>query len=202
MIDDVMLRSTMFERLATRTLKGSIVPALLGISASTILRDRLSDSATLVSSGLLSVESDGDVTIVDRLRRLATVPGSAGLDVHRLLLDAAPASELEWTDFGHIAEGIGVMVVEFIDILLRRGSARGLESLICGFYQSIRNQGISGVQIKPERHIVEYMPDMNIYIVLILPREQSFTVFLFQYDGWQNCILRQAELTAQSSHGP
>ena len=36
MIDDVMLRSTMFERLATRTLKGSIVPALLGISASTI----------------------------------------------------------------------------------------------------------------------------------------------------------------------
>ena len=104
MIDDVMLRSTMFERLATRTLKGSIVPALLGMSASTI-RDRLSDSAPLVSSGLLSVESDGDVTVVDRLRRLATVPGSAGLDVHRLLLDAAPASELEWSDFGHIAEG-------------------------------------------------------------------------------------------------
>ena len=104
MIDEVLLRSTMFDRLATRTLKGSLVPALLGVSASTI-RDRLSDGAPLVSSGLVSVERDGDVTIVDRLRRLATVPGSAGLDASRLLLDAAPASELEWSDFDHIAEG-------------------------------------------------------------------------------------------------
>ena len=87
MVDDVMLRSTMFERLATRTLKGSIVPALLGISASTI-RDRLSDSAPLVRSGLLSVESDGDVTIVDRLRRLATVPAVTA--PYRLRAKAAP----------------------------------------------------------------------------------------------------------------
>ena len=129
MIDDVMLRSSMFERLATRTLKGSIVPALLGISASTI-RDRLSDSAPLVSSGLLSVESDGDVTIVDRLRRLATVPGSAGLDVHRLLLDAAPASELEWSDFGHITEGR-----DHIERLIRgalRSGAKGVNVLLFG----------------------------------------------------------------------
>ena len=129
MIDDVMLRSTMFDRLATRTLKGSIVPALLGISASTI-RDRLSDSAPLVSSGLLSVESDGDVTIVDRLRRLATVPGSAGLDVHRLLLDAAPASELEWSDFGHIAEGRD-HIERLIHGALRSG-AKGVNVLLYG----------------------------------------------------------------------
>ena len=58
-----------------------------------------------MSSGLVSVERDGDVTIVDRLRRLATVPGSAGLDASRLLLDSAPKSELEWSDFEHIAEG-------------------------------------------------------------------------------------------------
>ena len=104
MIDEVLLRSTLFKRFATRTLKGSIVPALLGVSASAI-RDRLSDSAPLVRSGLVSVERDGDVTIVDRLRRLATVPGSVGLDASRLLLDAAPVSELEWSDFDHIAEG-------------------------------------------------------------------------------------------------
>ena len=104
MIDEVLLRSTLFERLATRTLKGSIVPALPGVSASTI-RDRLSDSAPLVSSGLVSVDRDGEVTIIDRLRRLATVSGSAGLDASRLLLDPAPASELEWSDFEHIAEG-------------------------------------------------------------------------------------------------
>ena len=46
-----------------------------------------------------------EVTIIDRLRRLATVSGSAGLDASRLLLDAVPASELEWSDFEHIAEG-------------------------------------------------------------------------------------------------
>ena len=103
MIDEVLLRSTLFERLATRTLKGSMVPALLGVSANAV-RDRLSDGAPLVSSGLVSIERDGDVTIVDRLRRLATVPGSAGLDVNRLLLDAAPVSELQWADFDHIAE--------------------------------------------------------------------------------------------------
>ena len=38
-------------------------------------------------------------------RRPAARPGSAGLDVNRLLLDAAPGSELEWADFDHIAEG-------------------------------------------------------------------------------------------------
>ena len=36
MIDEVLLRSTLFESLATRTLKGSMVPALLGVSANTV----------------------------------------------------------------------------------------------------------------------------------------------------------------------
>ena len=58
-----------------------------------------------MSSGLVVIDSDGDITPVDRLRRLATVHGGAGLDVNRLLLDAAPESELEWADFDHIAEG-------------------------------------------------------------------------------------------------
>ena len=129
MIDEVLLRSTMFERLATRTLKGSLVPALLGVSASTV-RDRLSDGAPLVSSGLVSVERDGDVTIVDRLRRLATVPASAGLDASRLLLDPAPASELEWSDFDHIAEGR-----DHIERLIQgalRTSAPGVNILLYG----------------------------------------------------------------------
>ena len=32
-----------------------------------------------------------------------TVPGDASLDVHHLLLGAASASELEWSDFAHAA---------------------------------------------------------------------------------------------------
>ncbi|MDE0050463.1 MAG: AAA family ATPase [Rhodospirillales bacterium] len=129
MIDEVLLRSTMFERLASRTLKGSVVPALLGVSAGTV-RDRLSDGVPLVSSGLVSVERDGDVTIVDRLRRLATVPASAGLDASRLLLDPAPRSELEWSDFDHIAEGR-----DHIERLIRgalRTSAPGVNILLYG----------------------------------------------------------------------
>ncbi|MDE0387622.1 MAG: AAA family ATPase [Rhodospirillales bacterium] len=129
MIDEVLLRSTMFERLASRTLKGSVVPALLGVSAGTV-RDRLSDGVPLVSSGLVSVERDGDVTIVDRLRRLATVPASAGLDASRLLLDPAPRSELEWSDFDHIAEGR-----DHIERLIQgalRTSAPGVNILLYG----------------------------------------------------------------------
>ena len=80
------------------------MPALLGVSANAV-HGRLTDRAPLVSSGLVAIDSDGDVSAVDRLRRLATVPGRAGFDVNRLLLDPAPASELEWSDFDHIAEG-------------------------------------------------------------------------------------------------
>ena len=67
---------------------------------------RLAHGAPLASSGLVVIDRDGDLTFVDRLRRLAAVSGgSAGPDVNRLLLDAAPGSELEWADFDHIAEG-------------------------------------------------------------------------------------------------
>ena len=83
-----------------------------------------------MSSGLVTIDRDGDVAIVDRLRRLATVPGSAGLDASRLLLDAAPASELEWSDFDHIAEGR-----DHIERLIQgalRTSATGVNILLYG----------------------------------------------------------------------
>ena len=102
LVDEIFLR--VGRRTMPLNVRGAAMPALLGISAGAI-HNRLADRAPLVSSGLVSIDGDGDVTIVDRLRRLATVPGSAGLDASRLLLDAAPASELEWSDFDHIAEG-------------------------------------------------------------------------------------------------
>ena len=102
MVDDIFGRAS--KRVAPLNVRGVAIPSLLGVSAGAVHR-RLAHGAPLVSSGLVVIDSDGDITPVDRLRRLTTVPASAGLDVNRLLLDAAPGSELEWADFDHIAEG-------------------------------------------------------------------------------------------------
>ena len=76
--------------------------ALLGVSVGTVHR-RFANGAPLVRSGLVSIDNDGDLIVVSRLHRIATVPGETSVDVHRLLLPSAPASELEWSDFDHIA---------------------------------------------------------------------------------------------------
>ena len=54
-------------------------------------------------SGCLSVDEDGDVVLSRRLERLATAPDKGG-DVRRLLLGTCSPTELEWSDFGHLAE--------------------------------------------------------------------------------------------------
>ena len=102
MVDDIFGRAS--RRLAPLNVRGAAIPSLLGVSPGAVHR-RLAHGAPLVSSGLVVIDSDGDMTPVDRLRRLTAVPDRAGLDVNRLLLDAAPGSELEWADFDHIAEG-------------------------------------------------------------------------------------------------
>ena len=99
MIDDVFRSSRRFTPL---NVQGPALPMLLGVSANTV-QGRLRADAPLVRSGLLSVDSDGDLKALDRLSRLAAAPAGSGTDVHRLLLDAAPASELEWSDFDHVA---------------------------------------------------------------------------------------------------
>ena len=100
MVDDVFRppRDTM----TPLNIREATLPTLLGISANTIHR-RLRKDAPLIRLGLVSIDSDGDLNLVNRLYRLATVPGGADLDVHRLLLDAASPGELEWRDFDHVA---------------------------------------------------------------------------------------------------
>ena len=100
-VDEIFVRTS--RRTMPLNVRGAAMPALLGVSAGAV-HSRLAGGAPLVSAGLVSIDEDGDVTVVDRLRRLATMPGRSGIDVNRLLLDAAPASELEWSDFDHIAE--------------------------------------------------------------------------------------------------
>ena len=100
MVDDVFgLNCRLLNPL---NLKRPALPMLLGVSANTVHR-RFRNEAPLVRSGLVSIDSDGDLDIVNRLYRLVTVPGDASLDVHHLLLGAASASELEWSDFDHVA---------------------------------------------------------------------------------------------------
>ena len=95
MIDNVFQRYSF-------NLKGPALSALLGVSANAIL-DRLRADAPLVRSGLVCIDSDdGDLTLVNRLRRLATIPGGPELDVNRLLLGETSPSELEWRDFDHL----------------------------------------------------------------------------------------------------
>ena len=100
MIDDVFRAPRRF--MAPLNIQGPALPALLGVSANTV-QARLRADAPLVRSGLVCVDSDGDLKALDRLNRLAAAPAGSGTDVHRLLLDAAPASELEWPDFDHVA---------------------------------------------------------------------------------------------------
>ena len=79
---------------------------VLGISAGT-LRRRLAQDSPLVRSGLVSVDDDGDFNLLHRLSRLAHAPAGTGTDVQQLLFDKAPAAELEWSDFDHVAVGRG-----------------------------------------------------------------------------------------------
>lgn len=100
MVDDVFGLNG--RHLNPLNLKGPALPMLLGVSANTVHR-RFRNDAPLVRSGLVSIDNDGDLDIVNRLHRLSTVPGDASLDIHHLLLGAASASELEWSDFDHVA---------------------------------------------------------------------------------------------------
>ena len=79
-----------------------MLPCLLGLSSGKVY-SRFAPDAPLVTSGLMSIDDDGDVTILDRLTRLHWLPQEAGSDVQRLLLDEAGAGELHWSDFDHIA---------------------------------------------------------------------------------------------------
>ena len=79
-----------------------MLPCLLGLSSGKVY-GRFAPDAPLVTSGLMSIDGDGDVTILDRLTRLHWLPQEAGSDVQRLLLDEAGAGELHWSDFDHVA---------------------------------------------------------------------------------------------------
>ena len=105
------------------------VANVLGISMGT-LRRRLATDAPLVRSGLVSLDDDGDFKLLDRLMRLARSPAHKGKDVRLLLFDEAPAAELEWQDYDHVAAGRD-HVERLIQGALKTGE-RGVNVLIYG----------------------------------------------------------------------
>ena len=80
-----------------------VMPDLLGLSYGACSA-RLNPGAPLSRSGLVSVEDDGDIKLVDRLKRLAYAATDSTSSVGQLLFGAAPPSELLWSDFDHVAE--------------------------------------------------------------------------------------------------
>ncbi|MCY4614653.1 MAG: ATP-binding protein [Nitrospira sp.] len=102
MVDDVFdARSR--RKMAKLNVKGIFLRYLLDRSVHTI-HSRFKPDAPLLRSGLLSIDSDGEVNLMDRLHRLAVTAGEADLDPTSLLLGTTTPSELDWSDFDHLAQ--------------------------------------------------------------------------------------------------
>ena len=128
MIDDVFdMRSR--RKMAKLNVKGIFLRYLLDRSVDTI-HSRFKPDGPLLRSGLLSIDSDGEVNLMDRLHRLAVTSGEADLDPTSLLLGATTPSELEWSDFDHLAQDR-----DHVEGLLKgalRSGASGVNILLYG----------------------------------------------------------------------
>ena len=76
----------------TLNVDSPVIPWMLGICPGAV-RKRLSSNATLIRSGLVSLDNDGEASAVDRLRRLAWA-ADGGIDVRRLLIGKPRPTEL------------------------------------------------------------------------------------------------------------
>ena len=99
LVDDVLISPSRWHDV---NIGGRALPLLLGHSAGAIVR-RLHGDAPLIRTGLVSVDEDGDMKAIDRLNRLARAPAEAGSEVNRLLFDVAPRTDLQWSDYDHVA---------------------------------------------------------------------------------------------------
>ena len=127
MADDVLVRAYRQHRSLNFNILA--MSAFLALSANTI-RSRFAGDASLVRSGLVSTDDDGDIEVVKRLNRLDTAPAADGRDVTGLLLGAASGSELEWSDFDHL--GLARDHIENVIGSALRTGAGGVNVLLYG----------------------------------------------------------------------
>ncbi len=102
MVDDVFDVNTRHS--SKLNTKGYILRYLLDKNSAHTILSRFKPDAPLLQSGLISIDSDGDLKVMDRLYRLAVTPGEADLDPTRLLLGTTTPSELDWSDFDHLTQ--------------------------------------------------------------------------------------------------
>ena len=124
LVDDFLLH----RHCRTLSAKNNSMPCFLGMSANAVRR-RLADDAPLVASGLLAVDSDGDIDMASRLEKLAWESEEES-DVRRLLLSASKPTELDWSDFDHVAEDRDYLA-KILEGALRQG-AKGVNILLYG----------------------------------------------------------------------
>ena len=120
LVEDVFVGPSRWHDL---NIRGRALALMLGRSPGAVAR-RFGRDRPLVRTGLVSVEDDGEVKAIDRLNRLAFAPGEAGPDVNRLLFDAAPTGELDWSDFDHVASDR-----DHVEKLLKGALGRGAEGV-------------------------------------------------------------------------
>ena len=110
------------------SVKNNSIPCFLDMTANTVRR-RLADDAPLHASGLLTVDPDGDIDIAPRLEKIVWAPEEES-DVRRLLLGASAPTELDWSDFDHVAEDRDYLA-SILKGALQQG-AKGVNILLYG----------------------------------------------------------------------
>ena len=103
-------------------LRNPALPTLLGIPASDVRRS-FASVAPLIRSGLVQVEDDQDVSCVGRLHRLVSEVDDHA-DVRELLLGDTRESDLEWSDFDHLAQSR-----DDVECMLRGALERGVRGV-------------------------------------------------------------------------
>ena len=127
MIDDIS-DSTRWGRRSCKP-RNPLLPCMLGLSTNKVW-SRFAPDAPLLTSGLVSIDDDGDVTLIDRLTRLDWQPNGTGANVQDLLLDEASPGDLCWSDFDHVADER-----DHVERILRgalQTGARGVNVLVYG----------------------------------------------------------------------
>ena len=77
---------------------------LLGVTKGQI-RELLTVDSPLVQTGIVSVDEDGELEVLSRLKCLAYEPTNSTRQIQQMLFEEAPSSELEWQDFDHVSSG-------------------------------------------------------------------------------------------------
>ncbi len=84
------------------SINNPVVPQMLGMSAPRFSQRLASDSA-LIRSGIIRIDSDGELILLDQIMGLAFMPFDPNEDVRELFFNIAPKAGLEWQDYDHVA---------------------------------------------------------------------------------------------------